>query len=238
MQNEKPQLNNENKKYFTIVPNYVIDHSSAYELAVYTYIKRVAGENGTCWESANNIGRKLNADPKTIRKYLKILLKKNLIEKVGIRGKTKPSAEYKIVKIWELNSAHYQEKDKGKYTLSQRKGNESSNIGEITSFDKVSFGNKEDNDKKMNYKERSNLSIKNFKPNSDHEYLCHEMAKKLEETNMSFILSALKKYGFEAVQKACDDTMEMAEIKKHQNEEIINKGAYFNEILKRSKPTN
>ncbi|MDD5658665.1 MAG: hypothetical protein PHR39_01455 [Actinomycetota bacterium] len=238
MQNEKPQFNSENKKYFTIVPNYVIEHSSAYELAVYTYLKRVAGEDGTCWESAGNIGRKLNADPKTIRKYLKVLLKKNLIEKVGIKGKTKPTAEYKIVKIWELNSKHYQEKDKGNYTLSQRKGNESPNIRENTLLDKVPFGNKEDNDKKMNYKERSNLSIKNFKPNNNHEYLCHEMAKKLEETNMSFILSALKKYGFEAVQRACDDTMEMSKIKKRQNEEIINKGAYFNEILKRSKPTN
>ena len=230
MQDEKPQFNSENKKYFTIVPNYVIEHSSAYELAVYTYLKRVAGEDGTCWESAGNIGRKLNADPKTIRKYLKVLLKKNLIEKVGVKGKTKPTAEYKIIKIWELNTKHYQEKDKGNYTFSQRKGNESLNIRENTLLDKVPFGNKEDNDKKMNYKERSNLSINNFKPSSDHEYLCYEMAKKLEETNMSFILSALKKYGFDTVQRAYNDTKEMSQTRK-----IENKGAYFNEILKRSK---
>jgi len=230
MQNEKPQLNNESKKYFTIVPNYVIEHSSVYELAIYTYLKRVAGENGTCWESAGNIGKKIKADPKTIRKYLKILLNKNLIEKVGVKGKTKPTAEYKIVKIWELNAKYYQEKDKGNYTLSQRKGNESPNIKEITPFDKVPFGDKEDNDKKMNYKERSNLNIKIFEPNSNHEYLCHEMAKNLNEKSMDFILSALKKYGFNAVQKAHDYTMEMSEIK-----EIKNKGAYFNQILKRSK---
>jgi len=227
MQNEKPQFNNESKKYFTIVPNYVIEHSSAYELAVYTYIKRVAGENGTCWESANNIGKKLNADHKTVRKYLKILLKKNLIEKVGIRGKTRPSAEYRIVKIWELNSAHYQEKDKGNYTLSQRKGNESSNIREITPFDKVSFGNKEDNDKKMNYKERSNLN--NFNPKSREEYMCLQMAKDLNEESMDFILSALRKYGFNMVEKAYNDVKELS-----RTREIKNKGAYFNEILKRS----
>jgi DNA-binding transcriptional regulator YhcF (GntR family) len=226
MQNENPQFNNESKKYFTIVPNYVIEHSSAYELAVYTYIKRVAGEDGTCWESANNIGRKLNADPKTIRKYLKILLKKNLIEKVGVKGKTKPSAEYKIVKIWELNSAHYQEKDKGNYPLSQRKENESPNIREITPFDKVSFGNKEDNDKKMNYKERSNIN--NFKPKSREEYLCLQMAKNLNEQSMDFILSALRKYGFNTVERAYNDVKELA-----RTREIKNKGAYFNEILKR-----
>lgn len=231
MQNEKPQFNNESKKFFTIVPNYIIEHSTVYELAIYTYLKRVAGENGTCWESANNIGRKLNADHKTVRKYLKVLLKKNLIEKVGIRGKTRPSAEYRIVKIWELNSTHYQEKDKGNYTLSQRKGNESPNIGEITPFDKVSFGNKEDNDKKMNYKERSNLN--NFNPKSREEYMCLQMAKDLNEESMDFILSALRKYGFNAVERAYNDVKELARTK-----EIKNKGAYFNEILKRSKPTN
>lgn len=230
MQNEKPQFNNESKKFFTIVPNYIIEHSTVYELAIYTYLKRVAGENRTCWESANNIGRKLNADHKTVRKYLKVLLKKNLIEKVGIRGKTRPSAEYRIVKIWELNSTHYQEKDKGNYTLSQRKGNESPNIGEITPFDKVSFGNKEDNDKKMNYKERSNLN--NFNPKSREEYMCLQMAKDLNEESMDFILSALRKYGFNAVERAYNDVKELARTK-----EIKNKGAYFNEILKRSKST-
>jgi len=228
MQNEKPQFNSDIKKYFTIVPNYVIEHSSAYELAVYTYLKRVAGEDGTCWESANNIGKKLNADPKTIRKYLKILLKKNLIEKVGVKGKTKPTAEYKIIKIWELNTKHYQEKDKGNYPLSQRKGNESPNIRENTLLDKVPFGNKEDNDKKMNYKERSNIN--NFKPKNREEYLCLEMAIKLGEKSMDFILSALKKYGFDAVQRAYNDTKEMSQTRK-----IENKGAYFNEILKRLK---
>jgi len=228
MQNEKSQFNNENKKYFTIVPNYVIEHSSAYELAVYTYLKRVAGESGTCWESANNIGKKLNADPKTIRKYLKVLIEKNLIEKVGVKGKTKPTAEYKIIKIWELNTKHYQEKDKGNYTLSQRKRNESLNIRENTLLDKVPFGNKEDNDKKMNYKERSNIN--NFKPKNREEYLCLEMAKNLEENNMDFILYALKTYGFNAVQRAYNDTKEMSQTRK-----IENKGAYFNQILKRSK---
>ena len=228
MQDEKPQFNSENKKYFTIVPNYVIEHSSAYELAVYTYLKRVAGEDGTCWESAGNIGKKLSTDPKTVRKYLKILIKKKLIEKVGVKGKTKPTAEYKIIKIWELNSKHYQEKDKGNYTLSQRKGNESPNIRENTLLDKVSFGNKEDNDKKMNYKERSNIN--NFKPKNRDEYLCQEMAIKLGEKSMDFILSALKKYGFDTVQRAYNDTKEMSQTRK-----IENKGAYFNQILKRSK---
>lgn len=93
------------------------------------------------------------------------------------------------------------------------------------------IGNKEDNDKKMNYKERSNLN--NFKPKSREEYLCLQMARDLNEQSMDFILSALRKYGFNAVEKAYNDVKELS-----QTREIKNKGAYFNEILKRLRQWN
>ena len=83
----------------------------------------------------------------------------------------------------------------------------------------------------MNYKERSNIN--NFNPKSQEEYLCHEMAKDLNEKSMDFILSALKKYKFNAVERAYKDVKELARTK-----EIKNKGAYFNEILKRSNKIN
>ena len=73
----------------------------------------------------------------------------------------------------------------------------------------------------MNYKERSNIN--NFKPKNRDEYLCQEMAIKLGEKSMDFILYALKKYGFDAVQRAYNDTKEMSQTRK-----IENKGAYFN----------
>ncbi len=226
MQNEKPQFNNESKKYFTIVPNYIIDHSASHEKSLYLVMKRLAGETGTCWASPITLGKIMGVSPNTVRKYRKILTQKGWIKKVGQRGKTRPSDEYKITDIWELNEQFYTKKDSSTVELSLRKFNHCANKVQPVSLQSSTIGNKEDNDKKMNYKERSNLN--NFKPKSREEYLCLQMAKDLNEQSMDFILSALRKYGFNAVEKAYNDVKELS-----QTREIKNKGAYFNEILKR-----
>ena len=64
------------RKYFTIVPNYIVNHSTIYEQAIYLYMKRVAGEEGSCWESPKNIAKKLGIAPGTVRKYQKELVKR------------------------------------------------------------------------------------------------------------------------------------------------------------------
>ena len=104
------------RKYFTIVPNYIVNHSTPYEQAIYLYMKRVAGETGTCWTSAQEIAQKLGCSRNTIAKYRNKLLKRGWIEKVGVKriGTTsQPTPEYKIVDLWNLNSQFYQEKQKG-----------------------------------------------------------------------------------------------------------------------------
>lgn len=137
------------RKYFTIIPNYIVNHSTVYEQAIYLYMKRVAGEIGTCWESPINIAKKLGVDPKTIRKYQKKLVERGWIEQVGKIGKTKPTLEYRIIDLWQLNAKYYAQKEKGNNTLSQRKRNESSYKEEITPFEKVQSGNKEESIKKI-----------------------------------------------------------------------------------------
>jgi len=37
------------RQYFTIIPNYILNHSSAIDKAIYIDMKRVAGENGRCF---------------------------------------------------------------------------------------------------------------------------------------------------------------------------------------------
>lgn len=136
------------RKYFTIVPNYIVNHSTVYEQAIYLYMKRVAGEEGTCWESPNNIADKLGVDPKTIRKYQKKLVERGWIEIVGTHRKTKPTIEYRIIDLWELNTKYYaeklKEKERGNSTFSQRIGNESPMKEESTPLVKVPDGNKEE----------------------------------------------------------------------------------------------
>ena len=144
------------RKYFTIVPNYIVNHSTIYEQSLYLYMKRVAGEEGTCWESPINIAKKLGVDPKTIRKYKKKLVERGWIEIVGTHRKTKPTIEYRIVDLWELNARYYadkaREKEKGNNAFSQISGNESSYKKELTPLLKVPDGNKEDQSKKDLFK--------------------------------------------------------------------------------------
>lgn len=151
------------RKYFTIIPNYIVNHSTVYEQAIYLYMKRVAGEQGTCWESPINIARKLGADPKTIRRYQKRLVDRGWIEEVGTMGKTKPTIEYKVIDLWELNSRYYAGKDKGNCTLSLEIRDKSPKKEDLTPFDKVQNGNKEEPIKKIDKEENDTpMSLKEF----------------------------------------------------------------------------
>ncbi|MBI3335673.1 MAG: helix-turn-helix domain-containing protein, partial [Candidatus Portnoybacteria bacterium] len=85
------------RKYFTIIPNFIINHSTVFEQTIYLYMKRVAGEEGSCWESPKNIAKKLGIAPGTVRKYQKELVRRGWIEVVGTHRKTKPTIEYRIV---------------------------------------------------------------------------------------------------------------------------------------------
>jgi DNA-binding MarR family transcriptional regulator len=99
------------KKYFTIIPNLVINGSSAYEQALYLTMKRIAGEHGTCFASQNTLAKKLHVSQWTISKTLIKLLERGWIKKLGLKkGKTRPVTEYEITDIWVENVNQY-EKD-------------------------------------------------------------------------------------------------------------------------------
>ena len=136
------------RKYFTIVPNYIVNHSTVYEQAIYLYMKRVAGETGTCWESPKNIAKKLGIAPGTVRRYQKALVKRGWIEIAGTHRKTKPTIEYRIVDLWELNTKHYaekmKEKEKSQNDFSQRKDARCFNKSQLVTLEKAPDDNKEE----------------------------------------------------------------------------------------------
>lgn len=109
-------------RYFTMVPNYIVNHSTAYEQAIYLYMKRKAGESGTCWTSAREMGKDLGMARNTIVINREKLAKRGWIEVVGMKGKTRPTYEYRIVDLWGLNTKFYSKKDSASDELSPRKG--------------------------------------------------------------------------------------------------------------------
>ena len=85
---------------------------------------------------------------------------------------------------------------------------------------------KNDNEKE-NKNNRSNRGrpVKEFTPKSYEEQKCWEIAKELGEKDMTFILSALKKYGLARIEEAYRSVMEQP------SDKIRHRGAYFNKLL-------
>ncbi len=103
-----------------------------------------------------------------------------------------------------------------------------------TLVDRFSFGSesslgrssKNDNENE-NKNKRSNRGrpVREFTPKSYEEQKCWEIAQDLGEKDMTFILSALKKYGLTIIEEAYRSVMDQPDNK------IRSRGAYFNRLM-------
>jgi len=97
------------KKYFTQIPNMIVNHSTAYEQSLYLIMKRLAGEYGTCYASLNWLSKKMGVDKKTVSLTIGKLLKRKWIReasrKVVRGGKVR---QFIIVDLWKLNTTNYE----------------------------------------------------------------------------------------------------------------------------------
>jgi len=99
------------RQYFTIIPNYILNHSSAIDKAIYIDMKRVAGENGRCFMTEKTMCKRNGIGDKTLHKSLKYLIDHKWIEFVGTTpSKTRPIKTYKILDVWKKNSDYFQNK--------------------------------------------------------------------------------------------------------------------------------
>jgi len=98
------------KKYFTIIPNSIVNGSDHWEQSLYLVMKRIAGENGTCWASTRTLAEKMGCSPTKVAETIKKLEKREWVKFVGKKdGKTAPAREYKIVDIWHENIEKYRD---------------------------------------------------------------------------------------------------------------------------------
>lgn len=81
--------------------------------------------------------------------------------------------------------------------------------------------NNDINDSNKSFKE---IAIKDFIPRNHEEQKCKDIASCLGEKNMNFVLSAYRKYGLNAVERAYIVTLEAPNAQ--------NKGKYFNTLVK------
>lgn len=124
------------KNFFTIVPNFIINHSTAIDRALYLEMKRFAGENGKCFATEKTMMKRLGIGKKSFDKSLEYLLKRGWVSYVGLKeGKTRPIKTYKINDIWQENSDNYKkissESNRDKFQK-QHKISSESNVEEET----------------------------------------------------------------------------------------------------------
>lgn len=105
------------RKYFTIVPNYILNHSSAIDQALYLQMKRFAGERGSCFASGKTLRKQLGIGKPAYRRAVKYLLEHEWIyykgkQMVETTGGAQMVPVYGIKDLWKRNNEHY---DKGGY---------------------------------------------------------------------------------------------------------------------------
>ena len=87
-----------------------------------------------------------------------------------------------------------------------------------------SYKNDNENENKNN-RSRGRRPVRGFSPKSYEEQKCWEIAQELGEKDMTFILSALKKYGLTRIEEARQSVMDQP------SDKVRSKGAYFNKLL-------
>jgi len=108
---EKIQIIDESgdRKYYTQIPNMVVNHSTAYEQSLYLIMKRIAGEKGSCYASINTLSKKMGAHKQTVGNTIKKLLARKWIketEPVKVRGGS--VRQFLMVDLWKINIEEYE----------------------------------------------------------------------------------------------------------------------------------
>ncbi len=107
------------RKYFTVLPNYLANHSTATDQSLYFQMKRIAGESGVCFASKRHLMEQMGVGIKALNASLKYLLSREWIEEVGERnietaGGRQTIMGYRIVDIWKKNVEFYGKNADGK----------------------------------------------------------------------------------------------------------------------------
>jgi len=100
------------KEFFTIIPNYILNHSTHWDREVYTQMKRIAGENGKCYMSIPKLAKKCGMGKERLKKSIKYLIEHKWIKFLGLmpimtKGGKQLVNTYRIENIWKLNADFY-----------------------------------------------------------------------------------------------------------------------------------
>ena len=102
------------RKYWIQIPNLIDDLDlDPYEFRLYVHLKRVAGDNGKCWQSTATLAECCKMSTGKVSEVKASLAKKKLIIITETKRDAggKPHHTITIVDIWPANMAHYSQKN-------------------------------------------------------------------------------------------------------------------------------
>ncbi|MEI7810234.1 MAG: hypothetical protein WCI41_01605 [bacterium] len=229
---------------------------SVVEYLVLSWIRNNADPYGVTTTSLDDLANDLNKKRNYINRIVLSLKSKKLIDykdRTGRRGSFKIHLDFWILPnktlknrgefygrgeirdlgnvSSEIESKPNQSNDMDIQSLNSKRNELIKGYSPFSSDSEVRGSNndthKENKIVSSSFKERTYLS--EFKPKNSDEECCLNIATKLGERNINFMLSALKKYGREYIEKAWRAFQEA-----EQNTTIKKRGAYFNALLKKA----
>jgi hypothetical protein len=114
--------NSGERKYFSMIPHYIVNHSTAYEQSLYLIMKRIAGEDGSCYASLNTLSKMMGVHKTTTSKTIKKLLERNWIKEIEpIMVKGGHVRQFSIVDLWK-KAINFYDNNKGGAEMTTNKG--------------------------------------------------------------------------------------------------------------------
>jgi DNA-binding PadR family transcriptional regulator len=114
---KEPKFNirdeSQDKKYFSLVPNYIVNHSTLEERGFYLTLKRIAGEDSRVYYSPKKLAELCGIKKTKLYGLVDKLLNRGWIEIAGsVPTGHRPRRTYSIVNIWKQNIDFYEERNK------------------------------------------------------------------------------------------------------------------------------
>ena len=202
--NEETKIIDESgdKKYYTQIPNMIVNHSTSEEQSLYLVMKRLAGEHGSCFASLNFLSEKMGKHKTTVSKTIKKLLRRKWIkeiEKKRVRGGV--VRQFVIIDLWKLNIQEY---ESGAGMTTKESGAVVDGSGAVVD------GSGAQSDTKKNYKKNYKEELHSRRNTS--EYGKPEITKILNTLKEKFSLTKLdgsekenRRYANLAIKKFGDD---------------------------------
>lgn len=154
------------RKYFSLLPHYILNHSTAIDQSLYMQMKRYAGENqlGECFASKNTLKEKMGIGEKALNKSIQYLIKREWIyekgfKKISTKGGEQQVKIFGVKDIWKMNTSFYEGGAESRYPYEGGLQSNSKVVSKVTQGGAESRSNKNHTNKNHTKEDTETSSV-------------------------------------------------------------------------------